>query len=138
MSSKPRVAPPPARKPTVVERAAPPQSQITTQVSIAGWSGPLPAPDDLAQFNRIIPNGAERIMAMVEHEQEARHAIEDRLSMADVWTEVGGRVVGTLLLLACLGAAVWSVQAGATSVVTLGFLGVPLLGAIAKLFERKK
>lgn len=35
-------------------------------------NGPLPPPEDIAEYDRIIPNGADRIMAMVEKEQEGR------------------------------------------------------------------
>ena len=37
------------------------------------YSGPLPQPKDLAEYNSLIPDGANRIMAMAEKEQEARH-----------------------------------------------------------------
>jgi len=36
-------------------------------------SGPLPDAETLAQYDKIIPNGAERIMQMAEKEQEYRH-----------------------------------------------------------------
>lgn len=36
-------------------------------------SGSLPPPSDLAQYNDIISNGADRIMAMAEKEQAVRH-----------------------------------------------------------------
>lgn len=35
-------------------------------------SGPLPSPQDLAIYNQIIPDGANRIMCMAEKEQEIR------------------------------------------------------------------
>ena len=35
-------------------------------------SGPLPSPKNLAMYDQIIPDGANRIMSMVEKEQEAR------------------------------------------------------------------
>ncbi|MCL2659595.1 MAG: DUF2335 domain-containing protein [Acidobacteriaceae bacterium] len=37
-------------------------------------SGPLPPPDVLTQYDQVVPNGAERIMAMAE--QQSRHRIE--------------------------------------------------------------
>ena len=40
--------------------------------------GPLPTPDDLAQYNQIIPNGAERIMAMAEKEQNHRISMNNK------------------------------------------------------------
>lgn len=104
----------------------------------AQWQGPLPPPGALEQFDRIIPNGAERIMVMCEKEQSARIGREDRYSKAEVWVEVGGRIVGAILILACVAAAIWSISVSAPWQVTLGFLSVPVMGAAAKLFERRR
>jgi uncharacterized membrane protein len=41
------------------------------------YSGPLPPAEMLEQYNRIIPNGAERIMAMTERQSAHRITIED-------------------------------------------------------------
>lgn len=35
-------------------------------------AGPLPPPEDMAEYNHVIPNGADRIMAMAEKEQDGR------------------------------------------------------------------
>jgi uncharacterized membrane protein len=102
----------------------------------AQWQGPLPPPGALAQFDQIIPNGAERIMVMCEKEQAARIDSERRISKAEIFIEGGGRLVGVILVLSCIAAAVWSITAGADWKVTLGFLSVPVMGAAAKLFDR--
>jgi uncharacterized membrane protein len=49
------------------------------QLSAAAFAGPLPHPSLLEQYNRVISNGAERIMRMAEQEGEHRHYIEKRL-----------------------------------------------------------
>jgi uncharacterized membrane protein len=103
----------------------------------AQWQGPLPPPGALKQFDQIIPNGAERIMMMCEKEQAARIANESRLTWSEIIIEGGGRLVGALLILACLAAAIWSVNVQADWRVTLGFISVPVMGALAKLFERQ-
>lgn len=36
-------------------------------------SGPLPLASEVAKYNEVIPNGADRIMTMAEKEQEANH-----------------------------------------------------------------
>jgi len=77
-------------------------------------------------------------MAMCEQEQSARIANERMFAIGEVSVEVGGRIVGAVLLLACIGAAVWSISAEAYWPVTLGFLSVPVMGTLAKLFERKR
>ena len=121
-------------------KAAPTQAQPNNGASVvsAQWQGPLPPPGALQQFDNIIPNGAERIMVMCEKEQSARIASERRISIAEIAIEGGGRLVGAVLVLACVGAAVWSIYAQASWQVTLGFLSVPVMGAAAKLFDRRK
>lgn len=109
-----------------------------TVLASAQWQGPLPPPGALEQFDKIIPNGAERIMVMCEKEQDARIANDRMLSMAEVAIEGGGRLVGAVLVLACVAAAAWSIHVGADWKVTIGFLSVPVMGAAAKLFERNR
>jgi len=50
---------------------------------IEGYSGPLPHPAILEKFDAVIPNGAERIMAMVESEQLHRHELEKKIVEQD-------------------------------------------------------
>ena len=123
-----------ARPPKTPDKA--PGTANGTSIVSAQWQGPLPPPGALEQFDRIIPNGAERIMVMCEKEQAARLGIEKTYATSEVAVEVGGRIVGAILTLACLGAAIWSIHIGADWKVTLGFLSVPVMGAAAKLFER--
>ena len=104
----------------------------------AQWSGPLPPPQALQDFDSIIENGAERIMVMCEKEQSARLWREEKITSAEVKIEVGGRLLGAALVIACIGAAVWSIHVLADWKVTIGFLSVPVMGAAAKLFERRK
>src|ERR1035438_8495401 len=40
------------------------------------FSGPLPPPGILAQYNDVCPNGAERIIAMAEKQQEHSQELE--------------------------------------------------------------
>lgn len=47
------------------------------------YTSPLPSPDDLARYNELIPDGAERLLAVGEREQAHRHEIERRLVSLD-------------------------------------------------------
>lgn len=40
------------------------------------YQGPIPEPEDLARFNEIIPNGADRIMRMAEEQARHRMSLE--------------------------------------------------------------
>lgn len=50
----------------------PPQAFKMAVYEQQSMSGPLPSSRELVSYNEVIPNGAERIMAMAEREQMAR------------------------------------------------------------------
>ncbi|MDO1509965.1 MULTISPECIES: DUF2335 domain-containing protein [unclassified Neisseria] len=52
--------------------------QLLNQIIAKHHMRPLPAPEDMARYSNIIPNGAERIMQMAEKEQTARLQMEDK------------------------------------------------------------
>jgi Predicted membrane protein len=39
-------------------------------------SGPLPPPEMLREYEKIVPNAAERFLSLVENEQKHRHEKE--------------------------------------------------------------
>lgn len=64
----------------VADRQSTPPVTTTIQ-QITSFSGPLPAPDDLEKYGKLINNGIERIVAMAEKEQAARLAIAKQDSL---------------------------------------------------------
>jgi uncharacterized membrane protein len=60
----------------VVNNTEGPSGLQRQQVSLVLQAGPLPPAEELAKYNLIIPNGADRIMAMAEKEQIHRHEME--------------------------------------------------------------
>lgn len=53
-------------------------------ISQRSHSGPLPDPQDLEQYNNVLPGAAERIVAMAEKEQAHRHKITNESNDATV------------------------------------------------------
>jgi uncharacterized membrane protein len=59
-----------------------PSLQVTEQAAIAArvqtefFSGPIPPPSLLARYNDVVPNGAERILAMAERQSKHREQLE--------------------------------------------------------------
>lgn len=70
---------------------------IETLSVSARWSGPLPAPADLAAFDEIIPNGAERILAMAESQSQHRQDMERIYVENQTTTERRGQVMAFAL-----------------------------------------
>jgi uncharacterized membrane protein len=78
-------------------------AQIAREVS-RYHSGPLPDPETLAHYSRIIPNGAERIMALVEREAAHRHTQEARFIDCQIKTTHYGQWMGAGLTVLLAGA----------------------------------
>jgi len=108
------------------------KNQIT-----ASWSGPLPPPAALEKFNQIIPNGAERILAMAEKEQSARIEYEKAaLSAAIIDTRRGHFLGASISILAILGAA-YTAWIGAHWAVSCALVGIPILGIVKALVSSR-
>src|SRR5688572_27589297 len=101
------------------------------------WTGPLPPPGALDQFNQIIPNGAERIMRMVEQEQAHRIKHDESTLEAAVRDKKRGHWIGGAISLAAIIGAVYTAYIGAHPSVSAALVGVPLFAAINVLFKGK-
>jgi len=95
-------------------------------------SGPLPHPETLRAYGELIPNGAERIMGLVEHESQHRHALEARLISCETRRITRGQWMAFVLTL-CLTAA--GLYLGATGHDWLAAgLFTTTIGAVVTLF----
>lgn len=74
--------------------------------SFHSYSGPLPSPASLDQYNRIIPDGADRIMKMAENQSSHRIKIEELVIRGQVRESGRGQIFGLILSLLALGSAV--------------------------------
>lgn len=75
---------------------------VIQQQSLSGRSGPIPPPDDLARYDSIIPNGADRIMALAESQMTHRHRLEQDIvvaQVADARAERTERLLGQIFAL---------------------------------------
>jgi uncharacterized membrane protein len=69
------------------------------------FSGPLPPPEILIQYNEVFPGCGKVIVEMAQKEQEHRHASEDREAEADSKLASRGQLIGgALAMVAVLGA----------------------------------
>lgn len=92
-------------------------------------SGPLPCPEDFAEYDRILPGSAERIFQLTEREQQHRHTQEARI----ITHEFRGRYVGQagalIALLAGFGAVVYCASIGQPlTAAVIGAVGAIVLG----------
>ncbi|MGC9292223.1 MAG: DUF2335 domain-containing protein [Acidobacteriaceae bacterium] len=71
---------------------------VLTQVQ-AYYSGLLPHPDHLAKYNEVIPNGAERIMAMAERQSAHREELESLVVNGNLANQTRGSIFAFILAL---------------------------------------
>jgi uncharacterized membrane protein len=79
---------------------------VLQYVKTAAFQGPLPPPHMLEEYNRLIPNGADRLMRLVEGQAKHRQTQEERLIRAQTSLPSRGQWIGFLLCL-IFGAIGW-------------------------------
>lgn len=65
--------------------------------AVKSHRGPLPDPETLEKYNGIIENGAERLMRIVEKEQEHRHELDKRMVTAEIRFGTRGQLIAAVL-----------------------------------------
>jgi len=94
-------------------------------------SGPLPAPQTLELYAKIIPEGAERIMSMAEKEQAFRHEYDKTMMGRQKNIESRGQFFGFIICLFVLGGGIWLSYTGKETSGLCAIVGalVALVGA---------
>lgn len=136
------LAPQPTDKPSDVQQT--PAEQLPSGVAArmlaaSVYYGPLPPPDDLKAYNEIVPDAAERMLAMAEKQAHHRQEMErrqlelDRLgTLTSLRHERWGLVCGTVCVLALIAAALWIAWLGNTNAAAI--LGTGTLAGVATAF----
>ena len=75
-------------------------------------SGPLPPPEQLEKYSEIIPNGADRIMAMAEKQQAHRIELEKIAVNQQLTQSKRGQTFGFLIGLFAIGGGVACILMG--------------------------
>jgi uncharacterized membrane protein len=101
------------------------------------WSGPLPPPGALQQFDQIIPNGADRILKMVEAEQAHRISHDQKLLSAMAGDTKRGQWIGGAISATSIAGAIVSILLHAHPTVSIALIGVPVLGMIRAIVASK-
>ena len=124
----------PRKQPRSVVKQA--SSASTTQtIASQHWSGPLPHPADLDQFDRLIPNGAERIFVMVEQEQAHRIKHGNTVLNATIADTRRGHWLGGTISVIAIAGSVLAVYIGAHPTVSVALVGLPLATVIRSMIQ---
>ncbi len=118
----------------------PPQSRDKSELLIQSrsttFSGPLPPPVILAQYNEIIPNGALRILAMAERQSVHREQIEARVVNGNVASQTRGSYFAFVLALISIIGGLFLIYTGKNTQGLVAIIGS--LAALASVFVYSK
>jgi uncharacterized membrane protein len=85
---------------------------IQASSSSSSFSGPIPPPALLEKYNSLIPNGAERILAMAEKQSAHREYLEKRVVDGNVSNQTRGSYFGFIISLVAILSGVWLIDHG--------------------------
>lgn len=100
-------------------------------------SGPIPAPETIESYDKIIPNGAERIMVMAEEQSAHRRKMEDSVISSQNKLSERGQVFAFILSIILIGTGVASFLTGHDGVAGTIF-GVTIVGLVTVFIVGKK
>lgn len=99
-----------------------------TQVAMSQtYEGPLPTPADFSAYKDALPSAPERIMVMAEEEQHYRQKINNKVVNLGAIESFCGMIVAFIVVMLCLGAAVYLALHDQSTV------AIVLIGAVTSL-----
>jgi uncharacterized membrane protein len=120
------------------------RSEVHAEIKMAAFSGPIPHPTLLAQYNDVIPNGADRIMAMAERQSAHREQLETRVVEGNVANQTRGSYFAFIIMLVAILCGFYLIHegknaVGLTSIITAvgGIVGVFFYSKMEQKKERE-
>lgn len=99
-------------------------------VSASSFSGPLPPPDVLAAYERVLPGSADRIIRMAEDQGSHRRGLERQELAANIRTQSQGQWLAFVIALLVSAGGIYLLATG-NGVSGLVALLTPLAGLVA-------
>lgn len=134
-----RVASNPSSPKPNVEQQAPGSTKSNADTELikqirefTAFSGPLPPPQILESYNKIIPNSAERLLTMVELQSEHRRLCEVKSLDAQIAITTRGQILAFVLSILGFGSALFCAYLGEST--TASILGGGTLLGLASIF----
>lgn len=78
------------------QQSSPSRGVVRTATAVQ-FRGPLPPPQILEEYDKIVPGSAERILKMAEEQQKHRFKIENKVATIESITSICGIVAGFIL-----------------------------------------
>ncbi len=101
------------------------------------YSGPLPHPEILRQYNEIIPGSAERIFSQFESQSAHRRTLEMKVISSNAFSQRFGSISALLIGLVSISGGLFLVHEG-KSLEGLGAVITPVAGLVAAYIYKRR
>lgn len=120
----------------VQRRDLPDVARRITEIAVSEqFSGPMPHPRHLREYDDILPGAAERILSMAEMNLAHNIAIDQKMSNAEVADRKLGMILGASTFALLILGAFGSLFVTANPVVPGLFLGAAALGGVVAFIK---
>lgn len=105
---------------------------IQTKLQAEFFSGPVPPPSLLARYNEVVPDGAERILAMAERQSKHREILESQVVTGNLDSQRWGSRYAFILALVAIVGGIFLIYSGkdASGLATI----ITALGGLLSIF----
>jgi len=119
------------------------QQVVVHKQEVQAFSGPLPHPEILRQFEQVSPGAAERIIKMAEEQSAHRRQLESQVIASDIARSKWGQILGFVIaifglvvsmVIAVYGNAIAGAVLGGSTIVSL--VGAFMYGTNSRKDER--
>ena len=94
------------------QQQKPPVTAITRLEASASYTGPLPPPGMLVQYNEAVPGAAERILAMAERQSAHHVAMETIVVAASAQSQTRGSWFAFIISMTAIGGGIYLIKLG--------------------------
>ena len=109
-------------------------AQMTALVKEESFSGPIPHPRHLAEYEQIVPGSASMLINMAKSDLDHSHKLQERALDADISDMQQGRWLGfAALVILMTGAIVCGLMD--KDMIALALLGATVVGTIGQLIK---
>ena len=89
-----------------------PQLRRHVEARLEAYSGPLPKPSDLQEYDNVVPGAGERIIRMAEQQAEHRQFLEKTVITGDTKRADMGLYSGAVIAFCVLGGSIFLIYTG--------------------------
>ena len=123
---------PPVANPTSIQ-PRPQQTPAHISASITrSYQGPLPPPEMLERYNQVLPNGAERVVAMAESQMRHRQGLESAVVNGNIKAQARAQIFAFALGVLAIGGGIGLIAFGMSTQGLVSIIGA--LTAYAGVF----